>query len=254
MISTSERQKIFIDADVLAHPVSRSLILFTSLFPDTSFRACWSLAAEAEADAALATQWQRTVSAGGEGRSRPLEVAALRGNPASSDWAEQVLVVDATVEDMATLVDTSQTDRHVLAAAGAAGCRVVVTQNVRDFGRTDLDRLGIVAVCPDVFLSVMVSGAAYRFALESIAAGRSREPNTPAAIHQALGRSHPHLVAEFADEFPGVVPDHAQNQPAEVFRGSHCVVCGKDIHDPESMRSGIGPECRAGAGDSMTRE
>jgi len=229
MISTSERQKIFIDADVLAHPVSRSLILFASLYPDTSFTVCWSLAAEAEADAALDDQWQHTVRAGAKGRSRPLAVAALRGNPASSDWAEQVLVAEATAADM---------------AAGAAGCRVVITQNVRDFGRADLDRLGIVVVCPDLFLSVKMNGAAYRFALGSIAAGRSREPRTPIGIHQALGRSHPHLVTALADEFPDVIPLPAKNQPAEVFRGSHCLVCGKSIHDPESLGSGVGPECR----------
>jgi len=72
MISTSERQRVFIDADVLAHPVSRSLILFASIHPDTPFTACWSLAAEAEADAALASQWKHTVKAGGQGRSWPL--------------------------------------------------------------------------------------------------------------------------------------------------------------------------------------
>ncbi|MCL2483320.1 MAG: DUF6011 domain-containing protein [Propionibacteriaceae bacterium] len=243
MISTSERQRVFIDADVLAHPVSRSLILFTSIHPYTPFTACWSLAAEAEADAALASQWEHTVKAGGQGRSRPLGVAALRKNRASSDWAELVLVADATNADMAMLVDTSSTDRHILAAAHAAGCRVVVTQNVRDFGRADLDRLNMVVVCPDVFLSVMVNGAAYTFALESIAAGRSREPRAPAAIHQTLGRSHPRLVSVFADLFPDVTPAQAENQPAEVFRGSRCLACGKQLTDPASLSLGVGPEC-----------
>ena len=141
------------------------------------------------------------------------------------------------------LADTSSTDRHILAAAHAAGCRVVVTQNVRDFGRVDLEQLDMVVVCPDLFLSVMVNGAAYTFALESIAAGRSREPRNPAAIHQALGRSHPHLVSVFADLFPDVTPAHTENQPAEIFRGSRCLVCGKKLTDPESLRLGVGPEC-----------
>jgi len=244
MISTSERQRVFIDADVLAHPVSRSLILFASMFPDTPFTVCWSLAAEAEADKALASQWKHIVKTGRQRRSQPLSVAALRENPASSDWAELVLVADATNADIAMLADTSSTDRHILAAAHAAGCRIVVTQNVRDFGRADLEQLGMVVVCPDVFLSVMVNGAAYTFALESIAAGRSREPRTPAAIHQALGKGHPHLVSVFADLFPDATPAHAENQPAEVFRGNRCLVCGKRLTDPGSLRLGVGRECR----------
>jgi len=244
MISTSECQRVFIDADVLAHPVSRSLVLFASIHPDTPFTVRWSLAAEAEADKALASQWEHIVKAGRQRRSQPLSVAALRENPASSDWAELVLVADATKADMVMLADTSSTDRHILAAAHAAGCRVVVTQNVRDFGRADLEQFDMVVVCPDVFLSVMVNGAAYTFALESIAAGRSREPRTPVAIHQALGRSHPHLVSAFANLFPDVAPTQAENQPAEVFRGSRCLVCGKKLTDPESLRLGVGLECR----------
>jgi hypothetical protein len=39
MISTSER-RVFVDACVLAHPVSRSLVLFASVYPDTGLTAC----------------------------------------------------------------------------------------------------------------------------------------------------------------------------------------------------------------------
>jgi hypothetical protein len=245
MISTSER-RVFVDADVLAHPVSRSLVLFASVYPDTGFTACWSLAAEAEADAALARQWEHMAArpGGGTSRTAPVSVAELRRHPGSADWAGEVLVRPATEADMGSLLDTSETDRHILAAAHAAGCKVVVSQNVRDFGRGDLGRLGLSVACPDVFLSATVGGAAYRFALESLAARRSRDPRTPEAIHRALGRSHPRLVTAMAREFPGVSPLSPENQPAEVFRGNRCLVCGKTLSDPESLGLGVGPECR----------
>jgi hypothetical protein len=50
MNSSSERRIVFLDADVLAHPVARSLILFASRHPETDFTVRWSMAAEAEAD------------------------------------------------------------------------------------------------------------------------------------------------------------------------------------------------------------
>ncbi|MDR0848569.1 MAG: DUF6011 domain-containing protein [Propionibacteriaceae bacterium] len=245
MISTSERQRVFIDADVLAHPISRSLILFGSIYPDTGFVACWSLAAEAEADAALARQWERTLAKSGvTGRSMPVGVAELRQHPGSQDWASSALIGPATEEDMVSLDDTSETDKHIVAAAHGAGCRIVVSQNVRDFGRTDLKRFGLSVVCPDVFLSLFLDSAAYQFALELMAAHRSRDPRTPEAIHQALGRSHPRLVSLMASEFPEVTPLEPENQPSEVFRGDRCLVCGKTLRGPDSLACGVGPECR----------
>jgi len=44
--------------------------------------------------------------------------------------------------------------------------------------------------------------------------------------------------------FPGVEPSPATDTPpAEVFRGNRCLACGRVLSDPESLASGIGPEC-----------
>jgi hypothetical protein len=43
-------------------------------------------------------------------------------------------------------------DRHVLAAAIVGGCRVIVTQNTKDFPRTSIESFGIRAVKPGAFL------------------------------------------------------------------------------------------------------
>jgi len=119
MTSTSERWLAFLDADVLAHPRSRSLVLFGSRHPDTRYAARWSPQVEAEADRALAEQdaaRQRRPEQTG-GRRRPILVSALRGSPSTTDWSDWVLVPDASEDAMATLVDTAPGDRHVLMAA-----------------------------------------------------------------------------------------------------------------------------------------
>ena len=43
-------------------------------------------------------------------------------------------------------------DRHVLAAAIVGGCRVIVTQNTKDFPRSSTEPFGIRAVSPGTFL------------------------------------------------------------------------------------------------------
>lgn len=67
-------------------------------------------------------------------------------------------------------------DRPILAAAAAVNARFVITENVRDFGATDLRTLLMSAVHPDLFLTSRVTEQIYRFVLDAIAANRSREP------------------------------------------------------------------------------
>jgi len=158
-------------------------------------------------------------------------------------WGADVLVPPhRKVAD--SLVDTDPDDRHVLAAAASASARVVVTSDVDDFGRADLARLGVSAVNPDLFLARTMTASMYRFTLERLAARRTLAPNTPATIHASLGRSHPRLAGAMRATFPGVEPSPATDTPpAEVFRGNRCLACGRVLSDPESLASGIGPEC-----------
>jgi predicted nucleotidyltransferase len=53
MTSTSERRLVFLDANVLAAPTTRSLILRATEHRATRFAVCWTLRAESEADQAL---------------------------------------------------------------------------------------------------------------------------------------------------------------------------------------------------------
>ncbi|MDR1449795.1 MAG: DUF6011 domain-containing protein [Propionibacteriaceae bacterium] len=244
MAPASERV-VFVDADVLAHPLIRSLLLLSSRYDVCGFVPRWSLAAEAEADRALNKQWSRMAARPvGAVRSRPRSVAQLRQDPVSTDWAAQVIVGPATDGELSAMVDTSPSDRHILAAAHQAGAKVVVSQNVRDFGRADLARLNMLVSHPDVFLSAMLPGPVYRAVLTELAATRSREPKTPAAIWRQIGRTLPKLTSATRDEFPDVEPDPPVNAPAEVFRGSRCLLCQKTLNDPESLAAGIGPECQ----------
>jgi len=169
-------------------------------------------------------------------------VSELRGR---FPWGERVLVPDATKEAIDGLADTSPTDRHILAAAKLAGIRVLVTRNVHDFGRGDLAEAGVSAVHPDLFLSAMVDEAGYRESLEVMAGVRTRHPNTPEEMHEALAVGHPLLFQAMRGVYPGVEASPSPSEPpSEVFRGSRCLVCGKALSDPESLGLGVGPECR----------
>ena len=202
--------------------------MMASFAQGSRFSLRWSLSAEAEADAAL--------------RPGQTRVSELRDR---FPCGERVLVPDATKEAIDGLVDTSPADRHVLAAAKSAGIRVLVTRNVHDFGRDDLGEAGVSAVHPDLFLSAMVDGAGYRESLEVMAEGRTRHPNTPEEMHAALAAGHPLLFQAMRGVYPGVeaLPSTSE-PPSEVFRGSRCLVCGRVLSDPESLRLGVGPECR----------
>ncbi|MDR1448702.1 MAG: PIN domain-containing protein [Propionibacteriaceae bacterium] len=225
---TSDQVRVFLDADVLAAPMTRTLLIVTSTKRGSRFQVCWSQAVEWEADRAL--------------RPGQTPVAEVRGR---FDWGTAVLGPAATPEAMEALSDTAATDRHVLAAAKAAGIRVLVTRNVQDFGRGDLGDLGVSAVHPDLFLAHMLGEAEYRQSLAAMAAGRLRPPNTPETLHAALGSGHPRLFEAMRTVFAGVEPAASPDSPpAEVFRGNRCLVCGKPLSDPGSLAVGVGPECR----------
>jgi hypothetical protein len=158
------------------------------------------------------------------------------------------VIVPPAPKEEALLADTHAGDRHILAAAWAAGSRLVLTVNVTDFGRLDLERLGMSVVNPDLFLAYLMTPAMYRFALEEIASRRTLAPNTPETMHASLAKAHPCLVGAMRDVYPGIDPvAEAAPPPTELFRGDRCVVCARAMSDPKSLELGIGPECAAKA-------
>jgi len=150
------------------------------------------------------------------------------------------------------MVDTDPGDRHILAAASAAGIRRIITADVDDFGRGDLDRLGLVAVNPDLFLSCWMSPDMYRITLERLAVRRSSEPYTAPAIHSSLGKIHPRLASSMRQVFPDIEIMPATSQPpGELFRGTRCLVCLEALADTASVGLGVCPRCRQRQVDSQ---
>ncbi|MDR0284674.1 MAG: hypothetical protein LBI33_07265 [Propionibacteriaceae bacterium] len=156
-----------------------------------------------------------------------------------------MLVDAAPDQELDQMIDTSEADRHIIAAAWNAGIKAIVTRNVHDFGRTDLGRLGMVAVHPDLFAATILTEPTYQATLEAMAAGRRRPPNTPALLHAALGSEHPRLFEAMAHVYPDIEAAASHSKPpGEVFRGSQCLVCGKALSDLTPQVTGVGPECR----------
>jgi hypothetical protein len=139
---TAESFLVFLDANVLARPVTRTLLLLSG--PPSGFAPVWSATVEAEADRHL--------------RPRQKPVAELRPG-----WGT---ALTPTGSNAVVFAATSPNDRQVLADAAAAGALFLVTDNVADFAATDLARAGIAAVGPDLFLSERTTRAGYREAIE----------------------------------------------------------------------------------------
>jgi hypothetical protein len=227
-MTSKPRRLVFLDADVLASPLTRTLIVAVSLQVGSSFVFRWSARVEEEADRAL--------------RPGQTRLSELRRR---FDWGTNVLVPESAPERIERLQDTSPEDRHVLGAAAAAGIRLLVTRNVRDFGRLDLVASGLSAVHPDVFMTAVTGPEAYEKALRMMSSTRTRPPRTPEELHAAIGAGHPRLFKAMASVYPTIEAastDHVA--PAELFRGRWCVACGKPLDSAVWMTIGIGPECQ----------
>lgn len=217
---------VFLDADVLAAPVTRSRVLIAAQEDDPPFQVRWSRSVEEEADRHM-RPGQRFVS---EIRER-------------FDWGTQALVPAVDPSRSPKLEDTDAKDRHVVAVAHAAGIGVIVTRNVRHFGRKDLAALSLSAVDPDWFLAVTLTDRVYAATLEDICSARRRDPRTPQSLHGVLASEHPRLFDAMRNVFPGAQSAHAgSRQVAEPFRGVRCIACGVRTHDAIEDAGGL---CRA---------
>lgn len=97
---------------------------------------------------------------------------------------------DAMVRGYEHLLDSMTNDpkdRHVLAAAVAAGAGVLVTSNLRHFPRTACDPHGIQVQSPDEFLCEATE-AARDVMIEVIGAQAARKVRPPMTIAEMLAR------------------------------------------------------------------
>jgi hypothetical protein len=215
------RTLVYLDANVLAAGISRTLLLLSA--PLSNFRTVWSRVAEAEA-----------------ARHQP-----PHAKPIGTVREQYGLQTVPDGESPVPLVDTDWKDRRILASAAAAGARFVVTENVKDFGVADLRALSMSAVHPDLFLASRLTERTYRFVLDAIAANRSREPATPAAIHASeVAKKMPMLFDAYKQVLGVEVVEQVAGQPKLTFRGARCVRCVRPLTDAESRAIGLGPGCR----------
>lgn len=211
---------LFLDANVLASPVTRTLVI-----------------AGARADG-LGVVW-----------SRHVEDEADRHIPARAAPLQRVrldilgMELSPTAPSTAGLMTRSVEDRQVFADAIESGASYLITADVDDFAETDLLEHQMSAVNPDYFMALRYSVRAYREAVAVLVEVAKRPPRTAADVHAMLGRRHPHLTARFADVYASTPVEADLDQPGLLFRGVACVRCGRKLESAEALRTGVGREC-----------
>ena len=131
-LPSTSRVRVFVDADVLASPVPRTILYLAR--PLSDYELVHSLFVETDAER--------------HQKAAHIPVSTLRQR-----WDWQV-VPDAESEYISGLTDTDDKDKPVLGAAIAARATFVVTANVRHFGAGDLSAYGLSAVhLPALFVA-----------------------------------------------------------------------------------------------------
>lgn len=100
-------------------------------------------------------------------------------------------------EDFAGIVLPDPDDRHVVAAALAGGCDVIVTYNVKDFPADALAHLGLRALRPDDFLMEVAAADSDGTiaAVKSLVAVKKRPPRT---MKEELAGLRANMLDKFA--------------------------------------------------------
>ncbi len=212
---------IFLDANVLAAPVTRTLLLVGIEAIDVM--ATWSQRAEDEANRNL--------------RSRAMSVTDLRTTILESD-------LSPTGENLSKFVGTKGADRQILADAIAAEAAFLITTDVDDFAEADLVSEKVAAVNPDLFMASRFTAEAYQRALMQLVTSLRNPPKTVAQMHALIGRRHPRLHQRFTALYPDAAQDTPPDQaPRVLYRGARCVICGRTVKGPGRLTSGSHPAC-----------
>lgn len=211
---------VFLDANVVAKPVTRTLLMVGA--SRSGFAVGWSATAEAEA-------------------ARHMRPNATRPANVRRQYSGEL----TPTGDIARRFETTDAkDRQLLADAEAAGARFIVTEDVDDYGVDDLASVGISAVNPDLFLAARLTREAYSVVIQRFVELQVNPPTTPAQFHAAIARNHPRLFAAHADLYQVEPERRIHGEPEVIFRGTRCLRCERIIDDPAAIIDGLGPECR----------
>ncbi len=214
---------IFLDANVLAAPVTRTLLLVGIEAIDVI--ATWSERAETEANRHM--------------RPRAISVTVFR----TTIWENDL---SPTGQRPSRFKATKNGDRQILADAAAAEAAFIVTSDVDDFGESDLVAEEIAAVNPDLFMATRFTEAAYRRALTQLVTSLTHPPKTAAQMHGLIGRKHPRLFERFAYLYPGTaIVTSGEPAPHVLYRGVRCIICGRSSEHPQNLILGSHTTCAA---------
>jgi len=195
----------FVDADVLAAPVPRSILYMAAALPNPTFTLTYSPFAENQA---TSHQLAKHISIG---ELRHRFGWDITDDPASIDKYH--------------FIDTSDSDKTIIAAAINAKVKFIITANVKDFGEQDLFKHKMSAVHPGLFLANRISAEQYSHILTMLSKTRQREPKTPLGIHEHdVANELPQLFTRHRNLFGTPNPYQPHNPPRIDFRGYACVV------------------------------
>ncbi|MDQ4109558.1 MAG: hypothetical protein M3306_00440 [Actinomycetota bacterium] len=210
---------VFLDANVLAKPVTRTLVLRCAT---SGYTVAWSEHAETEASRHM-----------GERQLSVQDLRALVG-----------IELSGSGEGLDRFATSGAGDRQILADAEVAEATFLVTEDVDDFVDGDLALVGVSVVNPDLFLSERADEATYRRALEAMVSGMTNPARTPAQLHAAIARQHPRLFARHADLFDVKPETSGHSEPRILFRGETCLRCLMSRDASAIDARGVCADCR----------
>lgn len=212
----TEGSLIFLDANALASPITRTLLIAGARAD--GLRWTWSRHVEVEADR--------------HARGRAARTSVVRTKILHTQ-------LSPTAPSTTGLVTASPQDRQVMADAIRAGARFLITTDVDDFAFDDLAAHGMSAVNPDFFMASRFTEQAYVEGVELLAAVQKNPARGASEVHRMLGRRHPRLVTRFAGAYETTPVSADPDQPSTIFRGVICTRCESRLDDPASAQRGF---------------
>jgi hypothetical protein len=212
---------IFLDSNILAKPVTRTLILTPITEGFSRRKAVWSRESE-------------------RGGQKSLDRRLPDAIPLASFRKKFGFDVSNSGRINNRFSQSSESDRQILADCEQSNATFLITEDVDDFNDYDLALIDTSAVHPDLYLASTMTTDAYLATLQVLS---RRKPL--ADTHAALGKNHPRLVKAMQPRFPEIEPYPPVDRPPKVsFTGTRCIRCSRELEDQESIAIGIGPVCR----------